>query len=99
MKPSPSVPYYCIDMRSRSPGPRYVKVPLVESGARSPGKSPITVGPSQRAMKVSQYTEPRSKRPQSPEGRKYRNEVLEHKTSLIQQEYDNLLNEMLQSRQ
>lgn len=97
MKPSPSVPYYCIDMRSRSPGPRYVKVPLVESSVRS--KSPIHVGPSNRAMKVSQYTEPRNKRLQSPEGRKYRNELLEHKTNLIQQEYDNLLSEMLQSRQ
>lgn len=100
LKQSPSVPIYFVDTRSRSPGPRYVKVPLVESNVRSPSRSPITVGPSERAKKVSQYTEPKStKRPHSPELRKYRNEALEHKTNLIQQEYDNLLNEMLQSRQ
>jgi len=57
LKSSPA-PYYIVyenAARSRSPptGPRYVKVPLAESTARSPGKSPITVGPSHRAMKVS----------------------------------------------
>jgi hypothetical protein len=83
--PSTAAPYYIVyenAARSRSPptGPRYVKVPLAESSVRR-NKSPITVGPSHRAMKVSQYTEPRNARRASPG--KYRNEELEQKTNLI----------------
>ena len=66
----------------------YVKVPLAESYV-SPGKSPIVMGPSKRAMQVSQYTEPKRKPATSnysPSRRNYtygglRREELEQKTS------------------
>ena len=74
-------------------GVRYVKVPLIGS------PSPTT---TTRARKVSAYTEPKRKQAVSPTRRSlysgYKNEELEQKTAAIQQEYEQLLNDMLKQR-
>lgn len=78
---------------SGTSGVRYVKVPMLGS----PSPTATT-----RARKVSAYTEPKRKQAVSPSRPSfhsgYKNEDLEQKTAAIQQEYEQLLNDMLRQR-